>query len=124
MKRWAYLASAAFLAFGVSVGAQDAKTKILTAIGPVKSVSTGFFTVDANNTTMKFTIDANTNILARGAGAKTRAKKAAGEGGLTIADVVHEGDQVFVRYTEAGGAFLANEVEVRRPRPLAAQPVK
>jgi hypothetical protein len=32
-----------------------------------------------------------------------------GEGGLTIADVVHVGDQVLVRYTEAGATSVASE---------------
>jgi len=122
MKWWAYLSLAAFLAFGVSLNAGQAKT--LTAIGPVKSVAGNFFTVETNKTILKFNVDTNTLIQAKGAGSKTRAKKAAGEGGLTIAEVVHEGDQVRVRYADVGGTLLASEVEVTRPRPTSALPVK
>ena len=126
MTRLVYFTFAAVLAIGAiaaTARAQD-KTKTLTTIGPVKEVANGFFTVDAKNTTMKFMIDTNTSVQAQGAGTKTRAKKAAGEGGLTISDVVHTGDQVRVRYVEAGGGFLASSVEVMKRRPDNVQPVK
>lgn len=123
MKCWAYLTFAAFLAFGAAVNARDdANTK--TTVGPVKSVSGSFFTVDANNTTMKFKVDANTSVHVKGGSTKARAKKAAGEGGLTIDDVVHVGDQVQVKYTDTGGSFLASDIDVLRPRPQSALPVK
>jgi hypothetical protein len=124
MKYWAYVTVAALLAFAASVDLRAAQTKTLTAIGPVKSVSGSFFTVDANKTTMKFNVDAKTSIHVRGATAKKREKKEAGGGGLIITDVVHEGDQVLVKYSDVGGTLLASDVEVRRARPAAALPVK
>ena len=126
MKLKTYLTLVAFLVFGAGiVAAQDqSKGKVLTVMGPVKSVQNGSFSVDANKTTMTFAIDADTSVLAKGATAKTRAKKAAGQGGLTIADLVHEGDQVLVRYVEVGGRFVAGDIEVRQARPASAQKVK
>ncbi|MGH9146817.1 MAG: hypothetical protein ACRD1Q_08920 [Vicinamibacterales bacterium] len=125
MKHVALLALVMVLAAGVgvvTVEGQAAKTQ--TAIGAVKTVAGSTFTVDTGKSAMKFTINEETNILAKGASTKTRAKKAAGQGGLTIADVVHEGDQVVVKYVEAGGNLTASEIEVRNPRPASAQPVK
>lgn len=125
MTRIACLTVAALVAIGGAVAAQGQSTaKSRTAIGPVKEVANGFVTIDSNKTAMRFAIDANTHVLAEGAGAKTRAKKAAGEGGLTIADAVHEGDQVKVTYVEAKGGFLATTLEVMKRRPLNALPVK
>jgi hypothetical protein len=125
MKHVALLALVMVLAAGVgvvTVEGQAAKTQ--TAIGAVKTVSGSTFTVDTGKSALKFTVNEETNILAKGASTKTRAKKAAGQGGLTIADVVHEGDQVVVTYVEAGGNLTASEIEVRNPRPASAQPVK
>ena len=127
MMRIAYLTLvAAFVFLGaVAVGAQEpAGAPVQTAIGAVKSVSGVSFTVDAAKNALSFNVDENTFILAKGAGTKTRAKKAAGQGGLTIADVIHEGDGVVVKYVAAGGSLLATEIEVRNPRPASALPVK
>jgi len=126
MKHVALLALVVVLVAGVGVSTAQAQAgaKSQTAIGAVKNVSGSTFTVDTGKSALKFTVDAETNILAKGASTKTRAKKAAGQGGLTIADVVHEGDQVLVKYVEAGGNLVASEIEVRNPRPASAQPVK
>ena len=60
----------------------------------------------------------------REGGVKARAAREAGNKGVTITDVVHEGDQVFVRYSDVGGKTIASEVDVRERRPQSAQPVK
>jgi hypothetical protein len=126
MKQVALLALVLVLAAGVGVRTVEAQAgaKTQSAIGAVKSVSGATFTVDTGKGELKFMVDTETNILAKGASTKTRAKKAAGQGGLTIADVVHEGDQVVVKYAQTAGNLLASEIEVRNPRPASAQPVK
>ena len=126
MRHVALLALVVVLAAGVGVATVEgqAGAKSQTAIGAVKTVAGSTFTVDTGKSALKFSVNEETNILARGASTKTRAKKAAGQGGLTIADVVHEGDQVVVKYVEAGGNLVASEIEVRNPRPASAQPVK
>jgi hypothetical protein len=126
MKRIAYLTLVlAFVLGAVAATAQEpAGAKAQTAIGSVKSVNGASFTLDAANKEMNFNVDENTYIRAKGAGTKTRAKKAAGQGGLTIADVVHEGDGVIVKFVNAGRSLLATEIEVRNPRPASALPVK
>ena len=123
MNRSAWLTLAAFLAFGVGVAAQD-KAAPLSATGTVKAVSGSTFAIDTGKGDLNFSVDANTHILAKGATTATRAKKAAGEPGITIADVVHEGDQVLVKYAAGGTKLLASEIQVRARRPLSAQPVK
>jgi hypothetical protein len=126
MKRTAYLTLVLAFVLGVLAAAaqESASAKPQTAIGSVKSVSGASFVLDAANKEMSFNVDENTYILAKGAGTKTRAKKAAGQGGLTIADVVHQGDGVVVKFVNAGRSFLATEIEVRNPRPAGALPVK
>ncbi|HEY7444738.1 MAG TPA: hypothetical protein VH701_20070 [Vicinamibacterales bacterium] len=126
MKRTAYLTLVLAFVLGVLAAAaqESASAKSQTAIGSVKSVSGASFVLDAANKEMSFNVDENTYILAKGAGTKTRAKRAAGQGGLTIADVVHQGDGVVVKFVNAGRSFLATEIEVRNPRPASALPVK
>ena len=124
MKYVALLALVIVVAAGVVTVQGQAGAKTQTAIGAVKNVAGSTFTVDTGKGELKFSVNEETNILAKGASTKTRAKKAAGQGGLTIADVVHEGDQVLVRYAGTGSNLVASEIEVRNPRPASAQPVK
>jgi hypothetical protein len=124
MKYVALLALVIVVAAGVVTVQGQAGAKTQTAIGAVKNVVGSTFTVDTGKGELKFSVNEETNILAKGASTKTRAKKAAGQGGLTIADVVHEGDQVLVKYAGTGSSLVASEIEVRNPRPASAQPVK
>jgi len=126
MNRIAYVTLVVAVALGViGVKAQEPRAGgTQKATGAVKSVGGASFELDGARSSMSFKVDENTYILAKGAGTKTRAKKAAGQGGLTIADVVHEGDGVVVEYVEAGGSFLATLIEVRNPRPASARQVK
>ena len=126
MKRIAYLTLAMVLALGVgSVAAQGqaakAGAKTITANGVVKSVSGSSLTIESGKKTMTFSVDSKTFISARGASTKTREKKAAGQGGLTVADAVHAGDQVVVRYHETGGTMMATEIQVRAQPARPAQ---
>lgn len=79
------------------------------AEGKVKSVSVSQLIVDSGGKDMAFAINADTDVLARGASKTT---KAAG-GKTTLADFVHSGDTVSVTYHEAAGTMTASQVRVR-----------
>ena len=121
MIRSASLILAGVLLLGVGVGASHEpwKGKSATAIGVVRWVGGTSFTVDTDKGDVTFDVSPNTIIQARGASTKTRAKKDAGEGGVTMADVVHVGDQVVVRYSPSGDGFLASEIDVKHQRPVS-----
>ena len=124
MARIVSVTLAAVLAVGVGLAtAQEkaASTKTLSANGTVKTVSAGSLTVESGKKSMSFTVDSTTRILANGATAETKEKKAAGAAGLSITNVVHTGDVVRVMYREAGGIMNAAEVQLRTarlPKPL------
>jgi hypothetical protein len=122
MVRRASLTLIAILIVAAGVAAAQGKSKSI--LGSVKSVSGGSFVIDTDKGDMTFAIDARTKIVAKGASTKTKEKKDSGQGALVISDVVHVGDQVLVKYTEAGATFMASEVEVKQRRPASAQPVK
>ena len=85
--------------------------------GKVKSISGSRLILDQGGRDMTFTIDRETDVLARGA---TRATKQAG-GSIPITDIVHAGDIVTVQYRDVNGSMKAFEVQVRSP---ASVPVK
>ena len=105
------------------VGAQE-KGKTQTVVGPVSKVSGDIVTVDTNKGPMQFVTSATTQVKVAGGSSKERAAKAAGEKGVKISDAVHEGDQVQVKYTDAGGKLMASEIDVKQRRLASAQKVK
>jgi hypothetical protein len=123
MKLQASLAIAALVVgLGVAVAAQD---KNLTAIGPVLKIAGDMLTIDVGKgKTMQFTTNTDTSVKVTAGGAKAQAAREAGKKGVKITEVVHEGDQVFVRYSDVAGKMVASEVDVRERRPQSAQPVK
>lgn len=125
MRHKAFFAMAVVLGLGISVvAAQAQQGKTLTTIGPVAKISGDSFTVDTGKGLLQFTANSNTQVKVAAGGSKAQAAKLAGEKGLKITDAIHEGDQVFVRYTDVGGKLVASEIEVRQRRPQSAQPVK
>ena len=79
------------------------------AEGTVKAVSLSQVTLDSGGKVLTFAINADTDVLARGASKTT---KAAG-GKTTIADFVHNGDQVSITYLDKAGTMTASQVRVR-----------
>src|SRR5262245_57681830 len=126
MKVQAFLAVAALVVgLGVGVAAQKPAGKSLTAIGAVTKIAGDSLVIDAGKgKTLQFVTTADTQVKVSAGGAKAQAAREQGKPGLKITEVVHEGDQVFVRYTDAGGKLMASEVDVRQRRPQSAQPVK
>src|SRR5262245_30288993 len=126
MKRRLILTAAA-LVLGWAVGlvaSQGEKDKILSTMGPVAKIGGDLLTVDTSNGAMQFTMTKDTDVKVAGGGGKTRAAKEAGEKGVKITDLVHVGDRVTVKYTNAGGKLMASEIDVTQRRPQGAQPVK
>ena len=118
------LAVLLLLGAGVVAAEEQGKARCLTAVGAVTWVGGTSFTVDTGKRDVEFAVGPTTNVLARGASSKARAKKDAGEGGLTMADVVHVGDQVVVKYNWAGGGFQASEIDVKYQRPVVTARIR
>ena len=111
----------ATLVVGLGVGVA-AQAKNQTAIGPVLKIAGDSLTIDVGKgKTMQFTTNTSTEVKVTAGGAKAQAAKEAGKPGLKITEVVHEGDQVFVRYSDVNGKMVASEVDVRERRPQSAQ---
>ena len=79
------------------------------ADGTVKAVTLSQITLDSSGKDLTFAINGDTDVLARGASKTT---KAAG-GKTTIADFVHNGDQVSITYLDKAGTMTASQVRVR-----------
>ena len=108
--RSAYLAGVIVLALSGAAWAQAEKTE--SFVGQVKAVSGSSVTVERGTITGVFSVDPKTHVGVRGATAKTKANQAAGKAGLTVADVVHVGDQVNVRYQEKSNKMVATDIAV------------
>jgi hypothetical protein len=84
-----------------------------TAEGVVTAVTPSSLTIKAAAGELTFTVDAKTQVTARGASTATREKTAAGQK-TGINDFVGAGDTVRVRYREESGRNIAAEVRVTR----------
>jgi hypothetical protein len=85
-----------------------ADTKV--ARGTVIAVGGSTLTVKVREQEMKFAVDPNTVVEARGAGTKTRAAHAKGQTGPKLGDVITVGQPVAVTYTELNGVLHASVV--------------
>jgi hypothetical protein len=126
MRLQPFLAVAALVVgLGVGTAAQKTQENTLTAIGSVSKIAGDSLTIDAGKgKAMQFVTNTDTMVKVSAGGAKAQAARQEGKKGLKITEVVHVGDQVFVRYSEVGGKMVASEVDVRERRPASAQPVK
>src|SRR5207302_5173944 len=61
---------------------------------------------------MKFSVDAQTTVIAAGAGSRTRQAQAAGQAGPKLSEVVRTGQAVMVNYREMSGMNHATRVQV------------
>jgi uncharacterized protein DUF5666 len=87
------------------VGAQDK-----TARGTVTAMAGDSLTIKAADGDMKFSVDASTKVVARGAGTQAGRAAAAGQSGPTLNSVVKVGQAVEVTYSGTGGAMHASEI--------------
>src|SRR5437899_360784 len=94
-------------ALGVSllslvVGACPAAPAARTSTGAVRTVAANSLTIKgASGRDMTFAVDANTHLIARGAGTKA----AAGGGRLMMTDSVKTGDRVSITYRDMGSTM-------------------
>jgi Domain of unknown function (DUF5666) len=88
--------------------AQEKETKWVR--GTVTAVTGNSITVKAKGKDYTFAIDKTTDVEAPGAGTKTRAAQKAGEGGISVADVVKVGTGAEVRYHDQGGTLHAARI--------------
>ena len=86
-----------------------ANEPVKIASGTVKTVSLSQITLASNGHDMTFAVNKDTDVVAKGA---TKTTKAAG-GKTTIADFVHNGDDVSITYLDAAGTMTASQVRVR-----------
>jgi len=98
---------------GLVVGVAPARAQATPNIvaGKVTSVTQNQLVVASGDRSFTFVVNADTDVLAKGATKATKASKAAG-GSTTIATFVHVGDTVSVRHKDAGGTMTASEVRV------------
>jgi hypothetical protein len=97
------------IAFPVRPRAAGDDTK--TARGTVTAMSGSSVTVKVGAKDMKFSVDDKTEVIAPGAGTKSRQAQAKGMPGPKLADVVQTGKAVRVTYHDMGGTLHAARIE-------------
>jgi hypothetical protein len=108
MKRVLVVLVATILAVPLLVAGAQSDTK--TARGTVTAISGDTLTVKVQDKEMSFTVDKDSNIIARGATTKTTAAQKEGKGGVALADLVKVGDGVEIRYHDMAGKLHAAEI--------------
>jgi len=107
--------AAVALSFASSVSAQTKSAGGGPAKGVVTSVAADAVTVNvAGAKALTFAIDAKTAIIGHGAGTATKEARKEGAKGAKVADLVKAGDEVEVKYADAGGKMLASEIRVTK----------
>ena len=74
----------------------------MTASGKVTAVDGGSLTVRVGDKDMVFVVDAKSDIVAPGGSSRTREAKSVGKAGATLVELIKVGQNVQVKYHEAG----------------------
>ena len=99
------------LAFACTAAPARAGDAPKPARGIVTSVLAGVIMINLpSDTDVTFRVDANTCVVARGAGTKMRRAKAEGAPGVKLADLVPIGASVEVSYEERDGQRYARRI--------------
>jgi hypothetical protein len=85
-------------------------------LGRVTAIEDRGLTIDVNGRDIAFTVDEDTDVLARGTAATRKAV-----GGRPITDIMRRGDFALVSYRESSGALLALEIHVKGRVTLASR---
>lgn len=117
--------AALVLCFGVGLVVAQDKPKVQTAVGAVAKVGGTMLAVDVGGgKTLQFITSTATKITAVRAERQEAEAKREGKEGIKVTDLVHEGDQVSVKYTDVAGKLMAESVDVLQRRPAGAQKQK
>jgi hypothetical protein len=108
--RCAAVSIAAALAVTLSISTGLAAPQAKDVRGKVTAVSGNSLTVDVNGQPMTFAVNTSTDVIAKGAGTKTRETQGTTGHKPVLADLVKVGDNVEVRYTESGGTMTATVI--------------
>lgn len=110
MKRGLVVLGPAVLALSLplAAGADSAETKWVR--GKVTALGPDSVTVNVSDKEMKFSVDKETAIIARGAGTKMRAAQKEGAEGVKLSEVVKVGEGVEVHYHDVGATLHASEI--------------
>lgn len=115
--------AALVLCFGV--GLVVAQAKVQTAVGAVATVKGTMLVVDTGGgKSLQFITSAATTIKLPAGGGKQKENKENTGKGLKVTEVVHQGDQVSVKYTDVSGKLMAQSIDVLQSRPAGALPQK
>ena len=93
------------------VRARGAGDDTKTARGTVSAMTGSSVTVKVADKEMKFNVDDKTEVIAKGAGTKSKAAQAKGMAGPKLTDVVKTGEAVRVTYHDMGGNLHAARIE-------------
>ena len=108
----------AIAAFGVAVVATfvlaPAPAYAASAKGTVSKVAADSVTVNVADKNMTFSIDAKTEVVAKGGSTADKAAKKDGAKGPKFTDVVKMGDEVEVTYKDVSGKNVASMVRVTK----------
>jgi ribosome maturation factor RimP len=104
------VAGAGLLALSVPLAASAASPEQQWVRGKVTAVSADSLTVSADGKDMKFAVDKDTTLVARGGGTKMREAHRKGQEGVKITEMIKVGEGVEVHYHDMGGKLHAAEV--------------
>lgn len=116
MKRLIGFLVAVAVAGVMAPGAFAQAPKTMNAQGTVSAVTTDSLTVKGSTEELKFMIDKDTSVVAKGATHKSLALKADGKA-TVLTDFVKAGDRVTVSYHEMGGMKHAATINVTSAPP-------
>lgn len=83
-----------------------------TARGTVKAIGPDWLTVAVGERELKFTVDEQTSVVARGAGTATRRAAAGARPAPRFAEFVTVGKAVLISYLDRDGALYASDIHV------------
>jgi hypothetical protein len=104
--------------FIVAVGARPvgaADDDVKNVQGKVKAITVSSITLEQDGHDQTFPVDADTSVVAKGAGRATK------NGGVPVTNLVHAGDIVSLSYKGSGVALKVSEIRIRARNTIPAK---